>query len=53
MLFDMNLTGSPILTYLEIDGTLIFDDASDQTLRSKNILVRAGSLIIGTAAKPY
>ena len=52
MIFDVD---SPILTYLEINGILTFENngTADLTLRSQYIFVRAGQLIIGNSTHPF
>ena len=55
MIYDVNSSMSPILTYLEINGILTFENngVQDLTLRSKYIFVRAGQLIIGNKTNPF
>ena len=53
MIYDV--ADSTLLTYLEINGILIFENNGtvDLTLRSRYIFVRAGQLIIGNKTNPF
>jgi hypothetical protein len=52
MIYD--ISDSPIINYIEINGQLTFlDDGKNHTLRARDIFVREGLLLIGSATKPY
>lgn len=49
----LDVTETPILKKLEINGRLTFKNDMAIHLRAKNIFVRAGELIVGTQEAPY
>lgn len=49
----LDVTETPIFKKLEINGRLTFKNDMAIHLRSKNIFVRAGELIVGTQDAPY
>ena len=54
MLYDVAEVDSHILSMLQINGRLTFEDGvKDLHLKSKYIFVRAGELIIGTSTTPF
>jgi hypothetical protein len=50
---ELDLAETPIFDKIEIFGTLIFKNSIDIHLHAKKILLRGGSLIIGSASEPY
>jgi len=49
----LDIAETPILLLMQVNGRLTFDQTMDIHLRAKHVFVRAGELIIGTAAAPY
>jgi len=49
----LDIAETPILLLMQVNGRLTFDQTMDINLRAKHVFVRAGELIIGTAAAPY
>jgi len=53
IVLDVPAADMPILTSLEINGKLKFQDGSDKALKAYKIWVRAGELQIGNATVPF
>ena len=53
MWVELDLTETPRLKKLTVNGRLTFKDDSAKTLRSHLIWVRAGELLVGTKAAPH
>lgn len=54
MLYDIDDANAPILSMVQVNGRLTFEDGvKDLHLKTKYLFVRAGELIIGNATIPF
>ena len=53
MYYDLNVTDSPRLKSLEVNGKLIFLEGEDRILKTYNLWVRAGYFQIGNVTHPF